>query len=226
MHTMSELDSFVLKFKQLWNRGHEAHLEVDSKSGKAWVGLHLCLGNAPGPVHETDKFKISPSRERRRIRRSAAKEESSNIETNTSETKEEFSSISEEDAVEIAEEIDQTETEYNRPVRHAIETVYVTAVIENSCSSQVTDNEVKALHEMIRSKEHLNRNVFSVSFESVQSYQLRSGKYEHTVQTVIHVKTASLWENTRSYFFHHLGRDAWNLRDGSEVRLKRIHKKI
>ena len=102
----------------------------------------------------------------------------------------------------------------------------MTAVIENSSASQVTDNEVKALHEIIRSKEHLNRNVFSVSFESVQSYQLRSGKFEHTVQTVIHVKTASLRENTRSYIFHHLGRDAWNLRDGSEVRLKRIHMKI
>ena len=63
MFTMLEIDIFVLKFKQLWNHGHEAHLEVDFKSGKSWVGIHLCLGDAPGPLHETHKWKTSPSRE-------------------------------------------------------------------------------------------------------------------------------------------------------------------
>ena len=42
---VSELDSFILKFKQLWKAGHVAHLDVDASAGKAWVGLRVQLGD-------------------------------------------------------------------------------------------------------------------------------------------------------------------------------------
>ena len=77
---VSELDSFVQKFKQLWNTGHVAHLDVDTCAGNAWVGLRLQLSHAPEPQHNqvgppfrpSGKKVESPSRQRRRARRAAA----------------------------------------------------------------------------------------------------------------------------------------------------------
>ena len=77
--TGSELDSFIFKFKQLWYSGLDAHLDVDTHAGQAWVGLRVGLGHAPGSllhhqppqdISHTAK-KESPSRQRRRARRAA-----------------------------------------------------------------------------------------------------------------------------------------------------------
>ena len=73
----SELDSFVQKFKHLWHSGVNAHLDVHTHAGQAWVSLHVQLGQAPGPVHPVfppKRKKHSPSRERRRARRAEARQ--------------------------------------------------------------------------------------------------------------------------------------------------------
>ena len=68
-----ELNSFVVKFKQLWKSGLNAHLDLDTSAGKAWVGLRLDLGDGlAAPRHQgahEQKGKDSPSKERRRERR-------------------------------------------------------------------------------------------------------------------------------------------------------------
>jgi hypothetical protein len=78
-----ELDTFVRKFHQLWNDGVTAHLDLDTHAGNAWVGLRVQLDQVPGPPHQQvqpspqqvhRKFE-SPSRQRRRARRVAAKAE-------------------------------------------------------------------------------------------------------------------------------------------------------
>ena len=74
---VTELDSFVYKFHQLWSAGHSAHLDLDTHAGRAWVGLRVQLGHhAPRPPHHLpNNFphkKESPSRQRRRERRAAA----------------------------------------------------------------------------------------------------------------------------------------------------------
>ena len=80
---ITELDTFVRKFHQLWNDGLTAHLDLDTHAGNAWVGLRVQLGQVPGPPHQQvqpspqqvhRKFE-SPSRQRRRARRAAAKAE-------------------------------------------------------------------------------------------------------------------------------------------------------
>ena len=49
---VTELDSFVSKFQQLWSAGYSAHLDLDSHAGEAWVGLRVWLGHAPpGHLH-------------------------------------------------------------------------------------------------------------------------------------------------------------------------------
>ena len=111
------------------------------------------------------------------------------------------------------------------PARPSVETVFVTAVISHSSSSQVTDSDINYLLRIIRSKEHLNQNIISVDLGSVQSFKENSSKFEHKVQLMVHVKTINLWENSRSYIYHHSGKDIWTLRDGTEVSLRRIHQK-
>ena len=79
--SVTELDTFVHKFYQLWNAGLNAHLDVDTHAGKAWVGLRVQLGHAPGPLHhqphplfvQPQKKTVTPSRHRRRARRAAAR---------------------------------------------------------------------------------------------------------------------------------------------------------
>ena len=51
---MTELDSFVQKFHQLWKAGVTAHLDLDAHAGTAWVGLRFQLVQVPGPVHHQD----------------------------------------------------------------------------------------------------------------------------------------------------------------------------
>ena len=43
----AEVDSFVQKFKNLWESGFSAHLDLDTHSGQAWVGLRVQLEHHP-----------------------------------------------------------------------------------------------------------------------------------------------------------------------------------
>ena len=106
-----------------------------------------------------------------------------------------------------------------------VETVFATAVIDKAFENQVPNDKLYALQNIIRSKEHLARNILSVNVGSVQTFQLQCGKFKHLVYITIHVNKANLWEGSRSYIFHHLGRDTWTMRDGTEISLRRIHLK-
>ena len=70
---VSELDKFILQFKHLWRSGHNAHLNLECHAGQAWVGIRVRLGQEPGLQTQKKTCKNSPSRQRRRARRAAAK---------------------------------------------------------------------------------------------------------------------------------------------------------
>ena len=77
----TELDSFICKFKQIWKSGQSARLNLETEAGQAWVGLHVRLGQAPGPLHQgpqhhqaENRTRDSLSRQRRRARREAERE--------------------------------------------------------------------------------------------------------------------------------------------------------
>jgi hypothetical protein len=84
---VTELDTFIQKFHQLWNSGHTAHLDLETCAGKAWVGLRVQLGHGPGPPHEQlhhppfhhPKQRDSPSRMRRRARRAANRQQQERV---------------------------------------------------------------------------------------------------------------------------------------------------
>ena len=79
MATISERQTFMQKFKQLWKDGQDAKLCVESRAGKAYVELRLELGEEPGPnisrksVISKSRNLNTPARERRRERRAAAR---------------------------------------------------------------------------------------------------------------------------------------------------------
>ena len=70
-----ELDSFVKKFVSLWENGCDANLQVETTAGKAVVSLKVTLGPAEN-LNFSDHGGCrggSPSRQRRRERRAAAR---------------------------------------------------------------------------------------------------------------------------------------------------------
>ena len=79
---MTEVETFVKRFHQLWNDGVTAHLDFETRVREAWVGLRVHLGGqVPGPLHrpvhpfqQEVPRKESPSRQRRRDRRAAARQ--------------------------------------------------------------------------------------------------------------------------------------------------------
>ena len=70
-----EINSFILKFNQLWCNGFDAHLDMEAHAGNAWIGLRLNLGKRRFPFPSTHRKAPSPSRLRRRERRAAARED-------------------------------------------------------------------------------------------------------------------------------------------------------
>ena len=76
-----ETRSLTKKFKQLWLTGSEAKLVFETRAGKAWGTLHVCLGEhpyhdatqLPPNPQEHQKGKDTPSKRRRRERREAAR---------------------------------------------------------------------------------------------------------------------------------------------------------
>ena len=48
--SVPELETFVDKFRRLWKAGRDAHLDLESHAGQAWVGLRVRLGHEPGPL--------------------------------------------------------------------------------------------------------------------------------------------------------------------------------
>ena len=112
----SELDSFVLKFKSLWYAGIDAHLDVDTHAGQAWVGLRVGLGHPPGPLHRQPpllKKKDSPSRQRRRARRLEAKQLAAAEAVKAAKPKDAGEEIPVRDTVEVSDKLAVEETAKN-----------------------------------------------------------------------------------------------------------------
>ena len=111
---ISELESFVEKFKQLWHSGLTAHLDVDTHAGEAWVDLRLSLGPAPGPPYQPVPFnhKIykkheSPSRKKRRARREAERLEAAGTEKSSNDNdKNKVKEVKLENTGKVAESLD------------------------------------------------------------------------------------------------------------------------
>ena len=73
-----DIDSFVVKFKQLLHSGKKAHLDIKSVSGKATI--HLTVEVDVSNQHPRVQPRNGPARERRREKRAAAREAAETLE--------------------------------------------------------------------------------------------------------------------------------------------------
>ena len=69
MASFAEVNSFIGKFVNLWQSGRDACLQLETQAGQACVTLRLGLGDHPR--HHLQK--VSPSRQRRRVRRAESR---------------------------------------------------------------------------------------------------------------------------------------------------------
>ena len=141
---MTEVETFVRKFHQLWNDGVTAHLNLDTHGGQAWVGLRVHLGgHVPGPLHrpvhpfkQEVPRKESPSRQRRRERRAAARQ----------------ARASDEEAVEACKNVQQTNEE---------QSVAVDAVDAEAVEDTAKEPNVDPVIDEFCSNAEYNENILS-----------------------------------------------------------------
>ena len=74
---VSEIDSFYFKLKNLLISGQSANLTLPSEAGKASLSLNVEV-ELPRHVQSSQHARSSPSRQRRRERRAAAREAAAN----------------------------------------------------------------------------------------------------------------------------------------------------
>ena len=78
---MSEIDNFIVKFKNLLNAGRNATLTIQTEAGKAEVNLYVYLGDVHLPPdqqhYHSQVYRNGPARQRRRNRRAEARRETS-----------------------------------------------------------------------------------------------------------------------------------------------------
>ena len=93
-------------------------------------------------------------------------------------------------------------------------------------NDRLFQDDLESLTRFIKSKDHLNRNIANIQFESVVYNGADGcGTFEHSVQVKIAVLRRNLWQGARAYIFKHLGSDVWERGNGTTIVLARIHEK-
>ena len=103
----AEIDSFILKFKNLLLTGRSATLILKSNAGKAEVNLNVEVGHVHPPSGQYQKSRNEPSRQRRRLRRAAQR---------TSSETEKVEEVNAEEAIESAKNIENESVVTDREV--------------------------------------------------------------------------------------------------------------
>ena len=123
---VTEFDSFMGKFHQLWRAGESAHLDLDCPAGKAWVGIRLQLGHAPDPVERIQPQYSGPARgpayQRRQERRRAAAVEAATVseKTDSSENHEDDVAAAEKQDSDVSAEKHLNESSVNESADKAV----------------------------------------------------------------------------------------------------------
>ena len=101
------------------------------------------------------------------------------------------SNSSVEKAVIKAEEFDikDTVTETKEP---PVEIVFATVLFDNSDNSQLTSEESQVLSSILKCKDHLCRNIASATYANIQTYHQANGKFGHSMNLEVNVKTGNL----------------------------------
>ena len=103
--------------------------------------------------------------------------------------------------------------------------VHATAVIDNSPSDTISENDVKSLESLILRENHLKDNISKLEVGQRSSRSFRNNRFKHTIEFLISVKTRKLWDSPKQYIWKHLGQMEWSKDNGTKVSFSRIHVK-
>ena len=103
--------------------------------------------------------------------------------------------------------------------------VHAEAIFVSSPSPSLTQDELESLGRFTTNLEHLARNIKNIIVDRTSSYRRGDGKYDHTANIRIFVRSEHLWQSARSYLWKYLGQDSWERGNGTSISLKRIHQK-
>ena len=144
MAGLSDLNSFVGKFLNLWQSGRDASLHLKTCDGKATVNLQLGLGQAPPPPSSEPppRHVPGPSRQRRTQRRALARQQAEQAEQAQAKT-------DEEEAAENAnEKVEKDESESGVIATDVVEHIN-TATEEVTVVDEATSEKATAAEDII-----------------------------------------------------------------------------
>ena len=107
----------------------------------------------------------------------------------------------------------------------AVVQIRAIGVFDDSPDSDLGTDAIASMLKLIKHKEHLEHNVEKVEWKHLSSREFRANRFKHTVEVVIYVKTANLWEGARSYLWKHLGGETWTRGNGTVISLAKMHEK-
>ena len=90
--------------------------------------------------------------------------------------------------------------------------VYAIAVIDNSM-----ENDFNSLEKLVYREKHLKENISLVQFEEYISREKGNGRFKHSIEMRLIVRTSKLWEGPRSYVYRHVGQTDWSTGNGVKV---------
>ena len=170
---VTELDSFIRKFHQLWQAGLTAHLDLDTHAGTAWVGLRVQLGHqVPGPPpQQVHPHQASSSRDRRRARRLAARKQADRV------AAEQAVATPEEEAAETSEPTLETNSAEKADEKEASE-----EDIENVAETQVSEEEIETVAE--KTKDSFECPICEFSSNSENGLGIHMGRKHRNVEQI------------------------------------------
>ena len=104
--------------------------------------------------------------------------------------------------------------------------VYAKACFASCPVNSLSHDDLESLSRFINSKDHLQKNIANIQFESVRFDGVDDrGLFEHSVQVKLAVLRRNLWQGARAYVSKHLGSEIWERSNGSTIVLNRINQK-
>ena len=104
--------------------------------------------------------------------------------------------------------------------------VHCIATFENCPDDQLSQEYAGSLIRYLKSETHLEQNIVNTEMKHLSTRSFRNSVYVHTVEVIMLVSCARLWECPASYVRKFLGQpNLWEKSNGTLIKLSRIHQK-
>ena len=198
-------------------RGLDATLHVETKSGNAIINLQVGLGEAPPPFQHHLRRHPTPSQVRRHQRRAEARQQAAAEQATVSEApaaeapalqpshdteqvsdnkqnSEAVEAVSNVQEVETADDVVDIVTKETKETVPPVVKIYATAVFDDSPDEHLGNDAINSLSKLVKHKEHLENNVQEIEWKLLSTREFRANRFKHTAEVILQVKTESLWE--------------------------------